>query len=437
MDTSENSPTQKEFLALAIPNMLAAMAVPITHLVDLAYLGHLEDVTPLSGVVLGGIIFSYIYWCFSFLRVGTTGLTAQAFAKDDKAEQQALFWRPILLGLAIGCTLTLLQKPIENLSFALLSGEVEVETAGKDYYRAMIWGAIPIMISLPIIGWLLGKGHATMVWGLHTVWQVSNIILNYFFIVEFGWGAYGAGLGTTLAEWIAMFAGIGAIFYCWKGIPTFNSAEVLNWAKMLPLLTLNSAIMLRTFLLMSVLAAFTNISATYGEVKLAANALLQQLFMFFAYVCDGYAIALEILAGKAFGKNNITELRRSFRVTLQWTMGSALLFFITYGLFATDLLSLLTEHKTVLHESSQYVWWLCSLLFIGGLAFIYDGLFYGLAKPKVLFLSMVISVTAFIPPAYYAWQQQSSHWLWAAFLIFTVTRAIVLTVPTLRALQKS
>ena len=428
-------PTQKQFLKLALPNMMAAMAVPITELVDLAYLGHLEDVIPLAGVVLAGVIFSYIYWCFSFLRVGTTGLTAQAVGREDTAEQEALFWRPVIMGAIIGCSLLALQVPLGNGGFAILAGEPEVEAAGRDYFDMVIWGAPILMVDLAIIGWLLGHGHATMVWILHLIWQLANIILNYFFIVKFGWGAMGAGLGTMLAEWIAGIAGIVAILYCWKGLPKFDTERIFHWVDFKRLLTLNSAILLRTFLLMSVLAAFTNISATFGTVMLAANALMMKLFAFYAFVCDGYATALEILAGKAEGRNNKAELKRSLNLTMVWSVGTGLAFILFYSLATAPILSLLTEHEEVTQAALPYVAWMCATIFVGGVGFVYDGFFYGLARPKILFFSMIAAVSVFIYPATIAYSEQSTTWLWIAFFGFTAMRMIALTYPTLKALR--
>ncbi|MDG1287872.1 MAG: MATE family efflux transporter [Rickettsiales bacterium] len=428
-------PTQREFFKLAIPNILAAMAVPVTELVDIGYLGHLESVTPLSGVVLATVVFSYIYWCFGFLRIGTTGLTAQAAGREDQDEQEALLWRGVLMGAVIGLLLTLFQHPIGNLSFSILSGSGEVEAAGRDYYNAHIWGAFPVMIGFALVGWLLGIGRTGYVFISYTIWQVSNIILNYFFIVKFGWGSWGAGLGSALAEWISSILTVGLVWKCLGRFPKFDVERIFHWSELKRLLTLNSAIMGRTFLLMSVLAAFTNISATFGVVALAANALMMQLFVFFAYVTDGYAIALEILAGKSLGRNSKTELRRSFNLAMRWTLISGAVFALVYAFGTGFILSLLTEHQEVVDAATPYAYWMCATILIGGVAFVYDGFFYGLAKPKLLFNSMFFSSLSFVPLAYYAWQQQSTTWLWIAFLTFTIIRTLALINPVRKALQ--
>lgn len=428
-------PSRKQFLSLAVPNMLAGLAVPITHLVDLAYLGHLEDVTPLSGVVLATVIFDYIFWCFIFLRMGTTGLVAQAAGRNDRDEQAALFWRPMLLGLVIGVIITLLRHPIGDIAFLFLTGSEAVEAAGRDYFNSNILGAIPVMGGLAIVGWLLGQGRSTMVWILHLIWQSSNIILNYVFIVEFGWGAWGAGLGTAISEWISLIAGLIAIALCWRGVPQFNWQKIIHWQGIKPLIHLNMAIMLRTFTLMTVLAAFTNIAATIDEVALAANALLMKLLVFFAFTVDGFAVALETLAGTYTGQNNGQRLRRAFRMAMNWNIAATALCLILYIFAMPMILSLLTEHESVIQAALEHTQWLLWCVFWGGIAFILDGLFLGVAKPRALFLSMFCAALCFIIPAYYAWQTSSIEWLWIAFSLFTALRVSFLIYPSYRQLH--
>jgi MATE family multidrug resistance protein len=430
----KRSPTQAEFLALAIPNMLAGLAIPVVMIVDLAYLGHLEDVTPLSGVVLATVIFDFAFWSFAFLRIGTTGLVAQAEGRNDRTEQEAIFWRAMLMAIVIGGALTLLQTPIKLLSFALLTGEGAVEEAGKEYFDAHIWGAIPIMFNLSIIGWLLGQGRAGMVLILNTIWQLCNIVLNYIFIIELQWGAFGAGLGTTLSEWISMIAAFIMVYIHWGGIPKRVTSDILKWAPFKQLLSLNSAIMLRTFILMAALAAFTNISATFGEVQLAANALMMKLFIFYAFVVDGFAVALETLGGRSEGRKNYQELSRAFSLSMSWSLGSAVLFALLYWFAGEHILGLLTTHDNVIEAATPYIPWISGVLIIGGAAFVYDGFFYGLARPKLLFHSMIFAILAYAPFAAYAWQIKSTEWLWIAFVVLTFTRALTLYFPARKIL---
>ncbi len=422
-------PTQREFLRLAIPNMLAAIAVPMTQLADLAFLGHLENVTPLSGVVLATLIFDYLFWSFAFLRVGTTGLVAQAVGRNDKQEEVALFWRPIIIALIVGVAITAFQSPISDFSFAILSGGDVVEAEGIKYFNSHVLGAIPVMLNLAIIGWLLGLGKSGTVLILHSIWQASNIALNYVFIIEMDMGAYGAGLGTALAEWISLLVAVIAIYKCYGSIPNFNWNQISNPASFKKLLTLNSAIMVRTMVLMTVLGAFTNITATFGAVSLAANALLMKMFIFYAFMCDGYAIALETLAGQAEGKQDHSQLKRALKLSLAWAVGTGVAFVILYTFFAEPILSLITEHSNIIIAALPYTAWINAVILVGGVAFVYDGLYYGMAQPRLLARSMIVASLAFIPLAYYAWSIQSTHWLWAAFLLFTIIRALLLVSP--------
>lgn len=422
-------PSQKDLLRIAIPSTLAAMAVPAAELVDLAFLGHLDDVNQLSGVVLAIVIFDYIFWSFGFLRMGTTGLVAQALGADDRREQANLFWRAVLLALFFGSVLTLLQGPIGRLGFALLSGGEAVERAGLDYYNAHIWAAIPVLTYYACVGWLLGQGRAGMVLVINLIWQLVNIGLNYWFVIELRWGASGAGFALMIAEWVGAFVALYCVHRTWGGVPTFHREDVLHWPKAKALMTLNSAILIRTFLLISVMAAFTNISATYGATVLAANAILLRLWSTTAYIIDGFAIALETLGGRYFGQQNRAALRRSFFLTLQWNGVLTVAFMLIYGFGISAILGLMTDHAEVTAQAQAHLHWLLLTLIVGGFAFVYDGFFLGLAKPGLLMRSMLVSCAVFAPVAALSAYLNSVDILWVAMFLFLAARAVTLSLP--------
>lgn len=426
---SAQIPTQKQLLAIALPNTLAALAVPLAELVDLAFLGHLDDVNQLSGVVLATVIFDYIYWSFGFLRMGTTGLVAQALGSGNSDEQAALFWRGTLLAVFFGILLTLLQLPIAAFSFALLTGGTSVEEAGNAYYYAHIWGAIPTLINYVCIGWLLGQSKAGSVFLVSLVWQGANIILDYWFIVLNGWGAAGAGYAIMLAEWLGMLTALVCVYRCWGGVPPLRKESLFNWPRIRQLMALNSSILIRTFLLVSTLAAFTNISATFGSIILAGNAILLRLFITSAYVIDGFAVALETLGGLYYGNRNRDALRRSFKLTMRWNYILTTAFVLSYWAGSNWIFHMLTEHDEVITHASTYLPWLLLTLVAGGFAFVYDGFFLGLAKPGLLMKSMVISCLSFVPFGFAGHYLQSVNWLWAGMACFIAARAFTLAVP--------
>jgi len=432
-----HEPTQKQLLALAVPNTLAALAVPAAELVSLGFLGHLNDVNQLSGVVLATVIFDYIFWCFAFLRMGTTGLVAQAVGRDDNAEQASLFWRGMVLALGFGGMLLALQLPIGWLSFNLLAGDTEMKSAARIYFSAHIWGAIPTLINYVCIGWLLGKQRAREVFLISLVWQGVNITLDYWFIWKLGMGAEGAGYAIMLSEWAGMLASLFFVYRVWGGIPTVDSAQIFNWPRLKQLLVLNSAILLRTFLLITVLSSFTNIAAGFGATLLAANAILMRLWLTYAFLIDGFAVALETMGATYYAAGNHKAFQRSYRLVVQWNIAVTFGIMALYGLGSSWIFPLLTQHAPIIDEAQHYVGWLLIALIGGGFAFLYDGFFFGLARAGMLLRSMLVACAIYLPFAFIAYQQQSLHWLWAGMLAFIATRVATLHFPAWRILYRS
>ncbi len=434
-DTPGKEPSQRHFLHLAVPNLLAAVAVPLAQLVNLAFLGHAADVTDLSGVILATVIFDYIFWSFGFLRMGTTGLVAQAAGQGNDAEQANLFWRGLMLALGFSSMLVLLQQPISSLAFTLLSGGSAVTHAGEIYYNIHIWGAIPNLVNYVCIGWLFGRQQSRKVLYISLIWEGINVLLDYVLIMRLGWGVRGAGYAILLAEWIGMFAALYFVRQSWGGIPHFHRDQALNWPLMKQLLHLNSAILMRTFLLISAISAYTNISASFGTVALAGNALLLRLWSATAHVIDGFALALESLAGTYAGANNPAALKRSFQLCLRWSLIICTAFLLLFWLGEKPIFNLLTDHEDVKTFASAHMPWLLSIIYCGGFAFTLDGFFFGLARGRLLFKTILISVSLYAPVAMLAYWFKSPHLLWSAMLILVFSRAATLWFPAMRELR--
>ena len=250
--------THRRFLSLAIPNILTNLTVPLAGLLDMAFLGHQDTVLPLAGVALGAIIFNYLYWSFGFLRMGTTGLVANAYGADDREAQAAIFWRAMALAVLIGGLILLFQIPIGHLAFTLLDGDAGVEVAGKDYYHARVWSAIAVMGVYVCNGWLLGRQHPKVVLAISSLLNGLNILLDWWFIVILDWGAAGAGYATAIAEWTAFIAGLLWISNIRKrGLPRIPWQQILHWQAFGDMLRLSRDLMLRTFCLITTFAIFT------------------------------------------------------------------------------------------------------------------------------------------------------------------------------------
>jgi len=414
------------FARLTFINILSNVTVPLVGLVDTAMLGHLPDIRFLAGVALGTILFDYVYWSFGFLRMGTTGTTAQALGRGDRREVHLVLYRSLSMAMVIAVAILVLQWPLGELGFGLLSGETGVEAAGRDYFDARVWGAPATLCNFVLMGWFLGRAESRHVLVMTVAGNLGNIALNYVFIVRMGLAAYGAGLATSIAQFGMLAVGLG-LFRLQGGAERWVWREVLDRSRMASLFRLNRDILIRTILLVSSFAVFINFSSLLGTVLLAANSILLRVFYLTAYLIDGVAFACESLAGIFYGQDDPASLRRLTRVAVASGLGFAALALGILLAAPRPLLGLLTSHEEVIAVCVTYAPWLIPTLLFGALAFIYDGIFLGLTRGRTLRNAMIFCTLAvFLPLAWIGVRLESNHVLWAAMALFMLARAATL-----------
>ncbi|MBD2093029.1 MATE family efflux transporter [Microcoleus sp. FACHB-1515] len=408
--------------------------VPLAGLADVAFLGHLEDIRHLAGVALATVLFNYLYWTFGFLRMATTGMTAQAVGRQDADGIMLVGLRNGLLAIAIGLAIVLLQTPIQAIGFALLSATPEVEAAGLDYYRALIWGAPATLLNFVLIGWLLGREQGSRVLILSIVGNGVDVTLNYLMIVRWGWGSVGAGASTALSQYAMLIVGLALIFPV--TLPQRWQNQLLDRTALQAAFRLNGDILIRTFALISTFALFTNLSSSLGTLILATNSLLLQVVTLAAYFIDGIAFATESFAGQFHGQQDRSQLTRLLQVAGISSLLLGLTFGILFAIQPIALFRLLTNHDDILAEVPRFAAWLIPVLGFGGIAYMLDGYFLGLTAGATLRRSSLIaSLIGFAPIALLAWNFHSPHLLWLALSGFMAGRAmsLALRVPaTLR-----
>ncbi|HEY9748229.1 MAG TPA: guanitoxin biosynthesis MATE family efflux transporter GntT [Allocoleopsis sp.] len=418
----------RRFYQLAIVNIFSNLMVPLAGLLDIAFLGHLAEIRHLAGVALATVLFNYLYWTFGFLRMGTTGMTAQAVGRGDREGALLVGLRHGLVALAIGLVILLLQAPLRAIGFALLSATAEVKLAGQAYYNVMIWGAPATLLNFVLMGWFLGREQSGKVLLLSAISNLTNSFMDYFFVVRWGWESAGAGASTALSQYLMLLAGL--LLICrevrWSQVQAI-AAKIWEPVALKAAFTLNREILIRTFALISTFAVFTNLSSTFGTNVLATNTVLLQVVTLAAYFIDGLAFATESLAGIFRGQGTNEQLR-----LLLWISGGTS---FVFGLgFAIAFISnpdlcfgLLTNHTDVLQRINQYVVWLLPVLGFGSIAYMLDGYFIGLTAGKILRRSVVVAaVVGFAPVAIAAWYWQNTHLLWLALTLFMTTRALML-----------
>ena len=425
------------FFRLALINILSNLLVPLASLCDLAFLGHLSEISHLGGVALANVIFQYLYWTFGFLRMGTTGMTAQAVGRSDCEAAQLccdlpgtilILLRHTLIALTIGIVILLLQYPLREIGFTILNADESVKLAGRDYFKMMVWGAPATLINFVFIGWFLGREQGKNVFFLSAVNNTLNVFLNYLLIVRYGWASTGAGLATAASQYAMLLVGLILVFRE-LNLRTIQELSPKIWDKsaLKAVFALNSNILIRTFALVSTFSAFTNISAAMGTIVLASNTLLLQVITLSAHFIDGFAFATESLAGNFRGQGKEQKLIPLVKVSGGISLAVGLLFATVFNIYPQALLGLLTNHGEVLARVNNYVIWLFPVLGFGSIAYMLDGYFLGLTEAAILRKSsLVAALLGFTPLCIIAWHWQNIHLLWLALTLFMVGRVVTL-----------
>ena len=428
---------KKRFIRLALINVVSNLMVPLAGLIDTAFLGHLAQIHHLAGVAIAGVLFNYIYWTFGFLRMGTTGTTAQAQGRGDRNEVTLILLRNCAIAFIIGIIILVLQQPLRAIGFTILQAEPEVLNSASAYYNALIWGAPGTLINFVLFGWLLGREEGNKVLLLSVVDKGANIALDYLFIVRFGWESGGAGLATAISQYLNLLVGLILI---WEVIPKkslkFFWGKIFYLPALKKLFSLNRDILIRTLALVSTFALFTNFSAAINTNTLVTNTLLLQVVTLAAYFIDGIAFATESIVGYLQGEKNERQLSKIVKFagisSLIIGMSIAALFCI----FTQPLFSILTDRDNIIAQINSYVWWLLPVLTFGSIAYMLDGYFLGLTAGKVLRNSTIIACCiGFLPIGIIAFYLQNSHLLWLALTCFMATRAITLSLNIKRSVN--
>jgi multidrug resistance protein, MATE family len=425
------------FLRLAAVNVLSNLIVPLAGLIDVAFLGHLSEIAPLAGVALATVLFNYLYLLLNFLRMGTTGTTAQAVGRNDSDTVLLIGLRHGAIALMLGMVIVLLQQPIKTLGFWLLSATPEVKASGIAYYDALIWSAPAHLLGFVLVGWFLGRGQSGKVLILSAVVSGMNVILDYWFIVRLGWGSAGAGAATALSQYLMVL--VGLLLVC-QDVRLRQVRAVISRlfdrAALKVVFALNGEIVIRTFALVSTFSLFTNLSSSFGTVVLATNTLILQVVTFAAYFIDGLAFATESIAGVLHGRGEITGLRQLMVVSGSISLGLGLLFSMAFIAAPDALFRLLTHHTNILTQVPSYVRWLFPILGLGSIAYMLDGYFLGLTQGRILRQSSVVAALfGFLPAAILAWQLQNVHLLWLALSLFMSARVVTLALKVPNTLK--
>jgi MATE family multidrug resistance protein len=412
---------------LALPIILSNLSTPLLGAVDTAVMGHLPDAAYIGGVAIGSLIFSFLYWGFGFLRMGTTGFTAQAFGAGDMHELRATLARPLLLAVGLGLMLIVLQWPIGLLAFHLVNASQQVEALAGDYYAIRIWSAPFALVNYTVLGWLLGTQRAKHALVLQITLNGINIVLDLWFVVALGWTIEGVALASLLAEIAAAAMGLGlcAVILRREG-GRWSWARIVARERMVALFRVNRDIFVRTLTLIFAFAYFTARSAEMGETRLAANAILLQLQNFLSFGLDGFAHAAEILVGSAVGARSRDAFRQAVRTSTLWALALAAGVSLALAIGGPLILSVFTSLAEVRAAALAYLPWMIASPFISIWAFQLDGIFIGATRTTAMRNAMLISLAIYLLACWALIPLLENHGLWLALMIFLGARGVTL-----------
>lgn len=416
----------KKILNIAVPNIVSNITIPLLGLVDLALMGHLGKVDFIGAIALGGTIFNFLYWGFAFLRMGTTGITAQAYGARNLSETILSLSRALIVALVGSVLILILQKPIAMLSFWAIESEESVETIAKSYFYIRVWAAPATIALYALNGWFIGMQNARVPMIVAITGNIINICLSTYFVYGLNLDARGVALGTVIAQYCSLFLSFFFVFYSYKRLFKYWSKQGLMKVQELKhFFLVNKDIFIRTLCIIFVFTFFTTESASVNKEILAVNSLLLQFLFIFSYFMDGFAFAAEALVGKFIGANNKTNLAKVIRLLFIWGIGISILFTIAYGFFGNSILKALTSASSTIAEAQDYLKWVILLPILSFASFLMDGIFIGATASAYMRKTMMAAtILVFIPTYYFLNDLLGNHGLWIAMLSFMLARGL-------------
>lgn len=400
--------------------------MPLLGMVDLYIVGHLDSEDYIGAIALATMLFNFIYWSFSFLRMGTSGFAAQAYGAEDYKEQTNVLLRSMAVAMGAGLLIVLLQYFIATIGFYFLDAGPEVKVHAHEYFYIYIWAAPAVLGTYTFNGWYIGMQNAKIPMFVAIGVNIVNIALSFLFVYGLGMKIDGVALASACAQYTGFlsFLLMWNIKYGWLK-PYINLSVLKNLRSYIPFFKVNTDIFIRTMALVAVTTFFMSASAKSGKDILAVNALLMQMFILFSYMMDGFAYAAEALTGKLVGANNRSLLKDLVKRLFMWGIGIALVFTLIYGLFLDPILSLLTDKDNIIELSKQYQFWVMLIPVAGFSAFLWDGVFVGATASRQMRNSMLVAVCGFFI-LYFAFNEiYANNILWFAFIMYLALRGIM------------
>lgn len=427
MSSDTSAPlTHKRVLSLVIPIILMGLTTPLLGFVDTAVIGQLGNASLIGAVAVGALIFTFLFWAFGFLRMGTTGLTAQALGANDPSEIRAALGRALLIAAIAGALLLVLQIPLQHVAFHLVQGSSAVESEAVTYFGIRMWSAPFTLANYAVLGWLVGMQRTRLAMVLQIFLNGSNAILDALFVLHFDFGVAGIATGTVMAEIATAFFGLAMALRILRNYSgQWHWPTIVAWDKVSSTIAVNRDIMIRTLVLLLSFSFFTMEGARAGDLTLAANAILMQSVSFSAFFLDGFAFGAEALVGAAMGATHKRRFREAVRLTSLWALSMSIMLTLSFLVLGGYWIDFLTTSTDVRAAARLYLPWAAALPLISVACFQLDGIFIGATKAREMRNASFVSTAGFFL-FWWLLLPFGNHGLWAALALFNILRAVAL-----------
>ncbi len=423
----------RKIINLALPSIVSNITVPLLGLVDTAITGHMGEARYIGAIAVGSMLFNIMYWLFAFLRMGTGGMTAQAYGRKDFDEADLTGLRAICISSLIGLAIIVLQYPLLHLAMWFIAPDENITQLIYSYCYICIWGAPASLGLFALNGWFVGMQNTKIPMIISITQNVVNILISLLLVYCLEMKIEGVALGTLIAQWAGFF--MGSFFFLKKrreissnGYSRVSLPHIIEPSAMKAFFTVNRDIFLRTLFLVSVNLYFVVAGAKGGEIVLAVNTLLMQLFILYSYIMDGFAYAAEALCGRFYGAGDNASLKETIRKVFYWSMGLTAIYSILYGVGGLDFLRILTNEESVISASEEYIFWAILIPISGIVAFVWDGVFIGMTMTKGMLSGTFVAAIVFFITYFSLETTLHNHALWLAFILYLAARGVTQSV---------
>ena len=425
----------KEILRLAVPSILANITIPLVGIVDTAIVGHLSDAAAIGGIAIGTMLFDLLYWNFGFLRVGTSGLTAQAYGAGRQDECRKILTQSISIAMIAALAIWAIQWLFVTAVLAVVPCSEGVADVARSYFFVRIWAAPATLMLMAIKGWFIGMQDTNSPMAVDILVNVVNMVASYYLAVHTSFGVVGVAWGTLIAQYtgLSLAGWILTIKYGIVGFTFRQLRDAMRWPEIRRMMSLNGNLFIRSLCFMVVYVGFTSLASLYGDTELAVSSILMKLFMFFSFFVDGFAYAGEALVGKAYGKGqrdnvqSTKELQGIVKALFGWSIGVGLVFTAIYAIWGDACMQMMTSDEEVLQAAVRYMGWLIAMPLVSALAFMWDGVYIGATAGVQIRNSMIWAAVGVVLAYVALYRCLGIQALYIAYFAHLIARVVYLS----------